>query len=155
MLEAAPSETCCCLPAREGKAARRSNACPMHGCTCGVGRHGRAEDRAKVDGSCPSHGTTAAPGVKQAGRPARVVPPLDPAVLAEVDLEILALEKEVFKYQGAKDQRAAEVIGGRYGGVTPTRYYQRLNQLIDHPEANRLEPALCDRLRTQREDRRP
>ena len=74
---------------------------------------------------------------------------------AEVDLEILSLEKQVFKYQGAKDQRAAEVIGGRYGGVTPTRYYQRLNQLIDHPEANRLEPALCDRLRTQREDRRP
>lgn len=152
MIETAPSQACCCLPAREGKAARRSKACPAHGCTCGVGRYGRAEDRAKVDGSCPSHGTTPAPPEQLGARTARIIPPLHPTELAEVDLEILALEKRDFKYQGAKDQWAADIIGGRYGGVTPTRYYQRLNRLIDHPEANRLEPALCDRLRTQRED---
>lgn len=153
MLETAPSQTCCCLPAHEGKAARRSDACPAHGCTCGVGRYGRAQDRAAVDGSCPSHGTTPATGDHPAdGRPTRTIPTLNPTTLAEVDLEILALEKQVFKYAAVKDREAAEIIGGRYGGVPPTRYYQRLNQLLDHPAALAAEPALIARLRAQREE---
>jgi hypothetical protein len=47
-------------------------------------------------------------------------------------------------------------MGGHHAGAgtgpTVTRYFQRLNQLIDHPAALAAEPALIARLRAQRED---
>ncbi len=39
-------------------------------------------------------------------------------------------------------------------GLSPARYYQLLNRLIDHPEAVQYDPMLVQRLRRVREDRR-
>lgn len=39
-------------------------------------------------------------------------------------------------------------------GVSPARYYQALNRLIDRPEAVRYDPVLVRRLRRLREARR-
>lgn len=149
----ATTPPCSCL-LEEGRPPRRSLGCPVHGCTCGTGRRSEPAHRGTWDGSCPTHGTEA---TGTTGAPsAPVIPPLDPAALAEVDHRILANEKRRWKYQGAKEQECARIFGGLHSGAgtgSPvTRYYQRLNRLIDHPEANRLEPALCARLRAQRED---
>ncbi len=46
---------------------------------------------------------------------------------------------------GAKEQAIAEVLG-----ITATRYYQLLNELIDSPEALKFDPVLVKRLRAQR-----
>lgn len=148
-----PGLECSCL-LEEGKAPRRSYACPQHGCTCGTGRRSALTHRGARDSSCPRHGdhtTATAPAAPL------LLPPLDPQALVEVDVAILALEKEAWHagprmLPGVKDARASRVLGGAYRGITPTRYYQRLNQLIDHPEANRREPALMARLREQRKD---
>jgi len=35
-------------------------------------------------------------------------------------------------------------------GISSTRYYQLLNELIDSPEALKFDPALVKRLRAQR-----
>lgn len=149
MAETRTALPCCCLPAQDDKPARRSLACPQHGCTCGTGRAARPEHRGALDGSCPTHGDLATPRTRTI---TTGIPPLDPVVLSQVDLQILDLEKHTFKYTGAKDREAAEIMGGRYTGVTPTLYYQRLNQLLDHPAALAAEPVLIARLRAQRED---
>ncbi|MGX5360060.1 DUF3263 domain-containing protein [Kocuria sp. KH4] len=158
MLETAAALACCCLPADGEKPARRSLACPRHGCTCGTGRATRLEHRGAVDGSCPTHGT-GAQGNDSDRLPSPTVlhlPPLDPTALTAVDVAILANEKRSWKYQGAKEQECARIMGGsHYGagtGPTVTRYFQRLNQLIDNPAALAAEPALIARLRAQRED---
>jgi hypothetical protein len=39
-------------------------------------------------------------------------------------------------------------------GISPARYYQRLNRLIDRPEALEFDPMLVRRLRRLREARR-
>jgi len=39
-------------------------------------------------------------------------------------------------------------------GLSPARYYQLLNRLIDRPEALRYDPMLVQRLRRLRETRR-
>jgi hypothetical protein len=39
-------------------------------------------------------------------------------------------------------------------GISPARYYQLLNRLIDQPEALELDPMLVQRLRRLREARR-
>jgi hypothetical protein len=43
---------------------------------------------------------------------------------------------------------------GERFGLHPTRYYQRLNALIDHPEAVQRRPPTVHRLRKGRERRR-
>lgn len=148
-----PPLACTCL-IEEGRAPRRSVSCPEHGCTCGTGRRSGLTHRGARDSSCPRHGDHSTnPAGAAAAAP--VIPPVDAIVLVEVDLAILQLEKQVFKYQGEKEKRCARIMGGAFhgvGGRAVTRYYQRLNQLIDHPEANRLEPALMARLREQRKD---
>ena len=70
------------------------------------------------------------------------------AELTETDIEILALEQRWWKYAGAKETRIHEQFG-----MTPTRYYQRLNALIDRPEALAHDPMLVKRLRRLREQR--
>lgn len=143
---------CCCLK-EEGKTPRRSLACPEHGCTCGTGRRSSLAHRGATDPSCPTHGTRATDPVTSPEVPA--LPPLDSKALSEVDLAILANEKRTWKYQGAKEQECARIVGGHFNGVsgpTVTRYFMRLNQLLDHPAAAAAEPSLIARLRAQRED---
>jgi hypothetical protein len=65
--------------------------------------------------------------------------------LSEADLRILAFERRGWRSSGVKEQAIAEVFG-----MSATRYYQLLNELIDRPEALAADPVLVKRLQAQR-----
>ena len=65
------------------------------------------------------------------------------------DLRILRFELQHWRQPGAKEAAIAEQLG-----LSPTRYYQRLNHLIDTSAAQAAEPVLCSRLRRLRDRRR-
>jgi hypothetical protein len=65
--------------------------------------------------------------------------------LSERDSEILAFERQWWKYAGAKEQAVREKFD-----MSSTRYYQVLNALIDRPEALAFDPLLVRRLRRLR-----
>jgi Protein of unknown function (DUF3263) len=62
--------------------------------------------------------------------------------------EILAFERQWWKYAGAKEQAVRELFD-----MSGTRYYQLLNALIDRPEALAHDPMLVKRLRRMRQTR--
>jgi hypothetical protein len=64
---------------------------------------------------------------------------------SERDQQILAFERQWWKYAGAKEQAIRELFG-----MSATRYYQILNALIDRPEALAHDPMLVKRLRRLR-----
>ena len=68
--------------------------------------------------------------------------------LSERDQEILAFERQWWKYSGAKEQAVRELFD-----MTATRYYQVLNALIDSPAALAQDPMLVKRLRRMRSTR--
>lgn len=68
--------------------------------------------------------------------------------LSERDLEILAFERQWWKYAGAKEQAVRELFD-----MSGTRYYQVLNALIDRAEAMEFDPMLVKRLRRMRASR--
>ena len=65
--------------------------------------------------------------------------------LTEREQEILAFERQWWKYAGAKEQAIRELFD-----MSATRYYQVLNSLIDRPEALAADPMLVKRLRRLR-----
>jgi hypothetical protein len=65
--------------------------------------------------------------------------------LSERDLEILAFERQWWKFAGAKESAVREKFD-----MSSTRYYQVLNALIDRPEALEADPLLVRRLRRLR-----
>jgi hypothetical protein len=65
--------------------------------------------------------------------------------LSDRDRQVLAFERGTWRSVGAKEQGIAEALG-----MSATRYYQLLNELIDKPEALRFDPSLVKRLRAQR-----
>jgi Protein of unknown function (DUF3263) len=68
--------------------------------------------------------------------------------LSRRDREILAFERQWWKYAGAKEQAIRELFD-----MSATRYYQVLNALIDKPEALAADPMLIKRLRRLRSSR--
>src|SRR6187551_3957936 len=70
------------------------------------------------------------------------------AQLSERDQEILAFERQWWKYAGAKEQAIRELFD-----MSATRYYQVLNALLDKPEAMAADPLLIKRLRRLRTSR--
>jgi len=74
--------------------------------------------------------------------------PSGSAGLSERDQEILAFERQWWKYAGAKEQAIRELFD-----MSGTRYYQVLNALIDRPEALAHDPMLVKRLRRLRASR--
>lgn len=68
--------------------------------------------------------------------------------LSERDQEILAFERQWWKYAGAKEQAIRELFG-----MSATRYYQVLNALVDSPAALAHDPMLIKRLRRMRTSR--
>ncbi len=68
--------------------------------------------------------------------------------LSRRDREILAFERQWWKYAGAKEQAIRELFD-----MSATRYYQVLNSLIDTPEALAADPMLVKRLRRLRASR--
>jgi Protein of unknown function (DUF3263) len=84
----------------------------------------------------------------------RAVPPVpapreEPSEnLTEREREILAFERQWWKYPGLKEQAIHELFG-----VSPTRYYQLVNRLIDKRDALETDPMLVKRLRRLRSGR--
>ncbi len=72
----------------------------------------------------------------------------DAASLSSRDRDVLAFERQWWKYAGAKEQ----AIRDRFD-MSATRYYQVLNTLIDRPEALGHDPLLVKRLRRLRSTR--
>ena len=64
------------------------------------------------------------------------------------DREILAFERQWWKYAGAKEQAIRELFD-----MSATRYYQVLNGLINNPAALAEDPMLVKRLRRMRQAR--
>jgi hypothetical protein len=82
---------------------------------------------------------------------------MDPAVeqtsgsigqLSDRDADLLAFERQWWKFAGAKEQAIRDKFG-----MSATRYYQVLNALIDKPEALAQDPLLVKRLRRLRATR--
>lgn len=81
------------------------------------------------------------------------VSPTSPDVLTGDELsdrerEILAFERQWWRFAGAKEQAIRELFG-----LSATRYYQSLNALIDRPAALAADPMLVKRLRRLRTTR--
>lgn len=68
--------------------------------------------------------------------------------LSERDHEILAFERQWWKYAGSKEQAIKELFN-----MSSTRYYQVLNALLDNPAAMEADPMLVKRLRRMRASR--
>jgi hypothetical protein len=68
--------------------------------------------------------------------------------LSRRDRDILAFERQWWKYAGAKEQAIRELFD-----MSTTRYYQVLNALIDTPAALAADPMLVKRLRRLRASR--
>ena len=68
--------------------------------------------------------------------------------LSERDEQVLAFERQWWKYAGAKEQAIRELFD-----MSATRYYQVLNALIDDPAALAHDPMLIKRLRRMRSSR--
>lgn len=68
--------------------------------------------------------------------------------LSRRDREILAFERQWWKYAGAKEQAIRDLFD-----MSATRYYQVLNALIDSPDALAADPMLVKRLRRLRASR--
>lgn len=75
--------------------------------------------------------------------PAEETPPL-----TDQERQVLAFERQWWRYAGAKEQAIRDQFG-----LTATRYYQILNGLLDNPSAMEFDPLLVKRLRRLRERR--
>ena len=87
------------------------------------------------------------PPAAEAGTPVTGGTPGDDTTvkLPARDREILAFERQWWRFAGAKEAAIRERFG-----MSPTRYYQVLNALIDRPEALAADPLLVRRLRRMR-----
>ena len=69
--------------------------------------------------------------------------------LTDLELRILEFEHRWYRRRGVK-----HVALSREFGMSPIRYFQILNQIIDKPDAIIVEPTLVNRLRRLRDSRR-
>src|SRR5579859_8302699 len=67
------------------------------------------------------------------------------APLSERELRVLSFERHWWRQPSAKEHAISDQLG-----LSATRYYQMLNELIDRPEAMAADPVLVKRLRRQR-----
>jgi hypothetical protein len=74
--------------------------------------------------------------------------PTAPDTLSERDRAILDFEREWWRYAGEKEKAVRERFD-----VSPTRYYQLLNRIIDDELAVAYDPMLVKRLRRLRAQR--
>ncbi|MGP3999060.1 DUF3263 domain-containing protein [Streptomyces sp. 8N706] len=69
--------------------------------------------------------------------------------LSDRDRAVLGMERVTWSGAGAKERAIRERLG-----MSPTRYYQLLNALLDDPLALAHDPVTINRLRRVRESRR-
>jgi hypothetical protein len=72
----------------------------------------------------------------------------DAETLSEVEAKILEFEQKWWKYAAAKESSIRELFD-----MSPSRYYEVLNSLIDRDDALAASPMLIKRLRRMREVR--
>jgi hypothetical protein len=72
----------------------------------------------------------------------------EPVSLPAREREVLAFERQWWRFPGAKEAAIRERFG-----LSATRYYQVLNSVIDRPEALAADPLLVRRLRRMRSAR--
>jgi hypothetical protein len=105
----------------------------------------RAAERTRpADGSRPADEATDGDDPRQHPPHADPGPELSPR-----DRQVLDFEGRFWRYQGAKD----EAIRAEFD-LSPARYYQLLNALIESPAALAAEPMLVRRLQRRRANRR-
>ncbi|MGW2471560.1 DUF3263 domain-containing protein [Streptomyces sp. NPDC001665] len=75
--------------------------------------------------------------------------PADSAPLSDRDRAVLAVERQSWAGAGAKERAIRERLG-----LSPTRYYQLLNALLDDRRALEEDPVTVNRLRRVRDARR-
>ncbi|MGW3572260.1 DUF3263 domain-containing protein [Streptomyces sp. NPDC000941] len=103
---------------------------------------GHAEEHAAGPGDAVGPGDAA-------GAPGEAVGPGEAAGLSERDRAVLAVERRGWPGPGAKERAIREQLG-----ISPTRYYQLLNALLDDPRALAHDPVTVNRLRRVRAARR-
>ncbi|MCV2395969.1 DUF3263 domain-containing protein [Actinotalea sp. M2MS4P-6] len=69
--------------------------------------------------------------------------------MTDTDRAILTIEGQHWRHAGTKEAAIHEQLG-----LSPTAYYQRLNRLLDDPEAVAASPLVVHRLRRIRVRRR-
>ncbi len=69
--------------------------------------------------------------------------------LTQRDRAVLTFEARAWRARGAKDAAIREELG-----LSPTRYAQLLNALLDREAALAFDPVLVNRLRRIRDERR-
>ena len=74
--------------------------------------------------------------------------PAQSGSLSRRDRDVLAFERQWWQYAGLKEQAIKEMFD-----LSPTRYYQVLNEIIDNPAAVAEDPLLVRRLRRLRASR--
>ncbi|MDX3227266.1 DUF3263 domain-containing protein [Streptomyces sp. ME19-01-6] len=104
--------------------------------------HGE-QDRPGETGGRGAEEDAAGPPGEAAGGPGEA------AGLSERDRAVLAVERRGWPGPGAKERAIREQLG-----ISPTRYYQLLNALLDDPRALAHDPVTVNRLRRLREARR-
>ncbi|MFJ9888388.1 DUF3263 domain-containing protein [Streptomyces sp. NPDC091287] len=82
-------------------------------------------------------------------RAPRAEPAPDSDGLSVRDRALLALERRPWPGPGAKERAIREELG-----ISPVRYYQLLNALIDDARALREDPVTVNRLRRVRDAKR-
>jgi hypothetical protein len=75
--------------------------------------------------------------------------PDDPDGLSDKDRAVLAVERQSWSGPGAKERAIREQLG-----ISPTRYYQLLNALLDDRRALEEDPVTVNRLRRVRDAKR-
>jgi hypothetical protein len=95
-----------------------------------------------TDGADGRDDVAGAAGGGRAARPAA-------AGLTARDRAVLAMERRPWPGPGAKERAVRERLG-----MSPTRYYQVLNALIDDPAAAAFDPVTVNRLRRLRQSYR-
>ncbi|MFB7836575.1 DUF3263 domain-containing protein [Streptomyces sp. NPDC056056] len=73
----------------------------------------------------------------------------DEGGLGEREQALLTVERRSWPGPGAKERAVRETLG-----LSPTRYYQLLNALLDDPRALAHDPVTVNRLRRVREEKR-
>lgn len=73
----------------------------------------------------------------------------EPSGLSARELAVLGVERQGWAGPGAKERAVREQLG-----ISPTRYYQLLNALLDDARAVAHDPVTVNRLRRIRDERR-
>lgn len=109
----------------------------------------QAEDQAEGQGQGQGQGQVENQGQVEDRDQLEGQEPGPDAGLSERDLAVLAVERRGWPGPGAKERAIRERLG-----LSPTRYYQLLNALLDDPRALEHDPVTVNRLRRIRDERR-